>query len=381
MSISPQTLSLFNAIRANNLPAIKAALKTGADLDGVFHEPPHHPRNPLEEAAYVGSAEAVATLLSAGCKIRSEDQILRYAIMGDNLVVLQKILDIVTPQSFTGGTSGKDIPLMLAALRGRLDMCRLLVERGADFKVCFFNGMNLIGHTLARRNPNNSSGQSIVDLVEFLLDSGVPLNEDASLDTSGLIIRMAITFCLNDQKLATEGIATKLCELLINRGADVSAVGATEETAIHLVAKTSPCRQVCPVFDHALIPLLVKSGLGVNTKNNIGRAPLHDAAASDNVFVLKQLIELGANPNALDDCGNTALVWAAKSDNVEAARILLEGGTDPSICNITGRNPESYALEEHECSAVVALLHALRDQKKLEDGVLKAPGDAIKLRL
>ena len=66
---------------------------------------------------------------------------------------------------------------------------------------------------------------------------------------------------------------------------------------------------------------------------------LHMAVASDNIEVIKLLLEAGADIN-LQDADAWTCLWWLKSP--EAARYLLSRGADPSIPGDCGSLPEDW---------------------------------------
>src|SRR5688572_30402212 len=90
------TAKLFNAIRAQDLAAVRAAIAAGADVNAVSP----HGSTPLTAAAYRGSVDLVGTLIRAGADVNKPDH--------------------------------DETPLMSAAGAGNLPVVRWLVEAGAD---------------------------------------------------------------------------------------------------------------------------------------------------------------------------------------------------------------------------------------------------------
>lgn len=95
------------------------------------------------------------------------------------------------------------------------------------------------------------------------------------------------------------------------------------------------------------IEYLVSEGVSVNGKSGYhGGTPLHFAAGSVNVNLMKRLLELGANINEPDiDEGLTPLHWAARN-GLEACEVLVEAGADTTIKSKAEELPEDYADEQ-----------------------------------
>jgi uncharacterized protein len=114
----------------------------------------------------------------------------------------------------------------------------------------------------------------------------------------------------------------KVCDFLINHGADVNAfVDKTNETPLHnALAKAGR-----PYYFY-VVKLLVDKGANVNAKTipgietgafmrdvrTKGETPLHRAAAYANEKTISYLLEHGADKTAKDANGDSPLTWASE---------------------------------------------------------------------
>lgn len=114
----------------------------------------------------------------------------------------------------------------------------------------------------------------------------------------------------------------KVCDFLINNGADVNAhIDKTNETPLHnALAKAGR-----PYFFY-VVKLLVENGANVNAKTldgietgafmrdvrTKGETPLHRAAAYADEKTIKFLIENGADREVKDSHGNSPISWASE---------------------------------------------------------------------
>ena len=78
------------------------------------------------------------------------------------------------------------------------------------------------------------------------------------------------------------------------------------------------------------VQLLLEHGADVNMRALDNSTPLHDAAENGSVEIVRMLLEHGANVGAKDDSGRTPLQGAVKNGSVEVVRLLLEHGADPN---------------------------------------------------
>ena len=58
----------------------------------------------------------------------------------------------------------------------------------------------------------------------------------------------------------------------------------------------------------SVVNRVVEAGIDVNSSNNANQTPLHKAANSGHISIIKTLLKLGANIDAVDKEGNSPLV-------------------------------------------------------------------------
>ena len=85
--------------------------------------------------------------------------------------------------------------------------------------------------------------------------------------------------------------------------------------------------------------ILIEGGADVSALDDDGRTTLHLASQSGHLEVARMLVERDADVSAQDDDGRTTLHLASKSGHLEVARILIEGGADVSAQDEDGRTP------------------------------------------
>jgi hypothetical protein len=188
---------------------IAALLDAGAPID----EPDEHGLSPLQIAVRWGESEvaellrergadpnavtaddrALAATLSgtnetvpAGIALPRLDEMLMLAIGGGHLQALRRLLD--AGARVDGNPGSEEIPLGHACWRGRVEMTRELIQRGAA--LTFRDGGNAIGAALhgSRHCTDPEGGPSMhtideipkapyAEIVRILLDAGAPIPE------------------------------------------------------------------------------------------------------------------------------------------------------------------------------------------------------------
>jgi ankyrin repeat protein len=108
----------------------------------------------------------------------------------------------------------------------------------------------------------------------------------------------------------------------------------------------TPLQLAC-FFGHESMALwLIERGADVNAvaRNDLRIAPIHAAAANDNLTLLAALLRHGAEVNARQQDDFTPLHTAADHGNAVMAQLLLEHGADINAATGDGRTPLDLAL-------------------------------------
>ena len=157
------------------------------------------------------------------------------------------------------------IPIIMAAESGRIEICRFLIQHGANI-----NAANLYGDIALTRAVNNMH----LNVLSLLFDNGAEVEYRASNGKTLL-------------HQAAENDRVPLCEFLLQKGADIEA------------------------------------------KDNDQSTPLMLAAANGSLGTLQFLIEKGADKEVKNKYAYTALVWAVENDKKDVVKYLLEIGCEP----------------------------------------------------
>ncbi|HEY7293215.1 MAG TPA: ankyrin repeat domain-containing protein, partial [Vicinamibacterales bacterium] len=112
---------------------------------------------------------------------------------------------------------------------------------------------------------------------------------------------------------------TKIAELLIGRGADVTALSRNSNGNTPLHAALAGNHKIAA-------GLLLGAGADVNAADGAGWRPLHLAAFNNNLDAMKALIAQGADVHAVNDEGKTPYSLAQEKNQREAAALLKRFG-------------------------------------------------------
>ena len=226
-----------------------------------------------------------------------------------------------------------------AALYGKSDCMRLLLQAGANAKVW----------SRERGTPLHLAAQSgNAQCIQVLLDAGADVNEVIQSYYGNR--QTALDFVVGYDCVAGTGDAECL-NALLNAGAAVNIQN-------HSGGQT-------PLFAAAwhgtptMVQAMVSAGADVNFRDENGQTPLLWAAVQEKSANIRVLINAGADVMARDDHSRTALHLAALSGVSRNIEILVEAGANVNAQTKDGRTPLMFANAagtptEHLITAVTA---------------------------
>jgi ankyrin repeat protein len=286
---------------------------------------------PIHYAAREGHAGVVDALLAAG-------------------------VDVNTPTGGDGST-----PLLVAAINGRFDLARRLIERGADPNLAAENGVAPLYAVInvqwsakaAYPQPTAHRNQQTgyLELMELLLEKGADPNarvnkkvwySEYNFDQSGVDEVGATAFWR-----AAYAADVDAMKLLVRYGADPNIptlrppgrpqTGDAITRPLDDVSGLPPV----PLGGPGVSPILAAAGAGYGegfAANSRRHAP-HGMLAA-----VKYLVEeLGADPNSRDHEGNSVLHNAAARGDNEMILFLVSKGADVMAVNREGQTTADMA--------------------------------------
>jgi ankyrin repeat protein len=222
--------ALMQAVASEHVHIVKLLLQNGADVNAVSNDN----TTALIAASVLGRVDLAATLIEAGADVNAVD-------------------------------SRGHRPVMAAVHSNSTTLVQLLLDHGADISARDNKGGNALfmaaygGH---------------VAMLDLLVKLGLSIKVDSSGTT---LLMMAVS---NEH--------TPAIEWLLQRGADVNAVNAANQTALHYAS-----------MNH-----------------------------SDNVTMIKLLLANDADVHKLNEQHETALYITASRGNIECAKALIAAGAD-----------------------------------------------------
>ncbi|RDH39931.1 MAG: hypothetical protein CFE62_006395, partial [Candidatus Aquirickettsiella gammari] len=142
-----------------------------------------------------------------------------------------------------------------------------------------------------------------------------------------------------------------ILEYLIHQGADLSATDNIGDSTLDKAIKASHL--------HVVKYLINEQGLDVNTPNRLsGQIPLHLAATSGRLEIIKYLISQGADLSAADNIGDSTMDKTIKAGHLHVVKYLInEQGLDVNTPNrLSGQIPLHLAADSGRLDIIRYLL-------------------------
>jgi len=245
-------------------------------------------------------------------------------------------------------------PLMIAALFGRTEAAKALIEAGAKLNLKNKDGSTALMNAAFFCHP---------EIVQALLDKGADKNITNNTGSTAL---QAVTVPLPLVQLIYSGVNETVFKPA-GMPLDMERIKATRPQIAQMLggnggAVAGNGGQAMDIFN-ALKPgneealkKLITSGADLNVKGPLG-TPLIVSAIYGNTASAKLLINGGADVNAPAPDGNTALHSAAFFCHPEIVKALLAKGANVNARNAKGETPlSSFALPWPKAQGIYQLV-------------------------
>ena len=293
---------------------------------------------PLFDAIRKDDVHAVEAMLKAGADANSRDDLGATPLMHASLYASERCMKILADKGADVNAAAKGGSTALMWATGEPNKIRFLLARGAD------------------RSAKNKMGMTALDLA-LLRDGGEPAAK--LLARPGQVLRRSEAYRAEKPEMPLfEGDGAALEELQAHgwnlglmRQVGVTPLwfaamrGSGELVGRLLDAGADPNKRVQyvtlalpPVGLAAYsgnlrsVQVLIEKGADVNAKGSGGHTPLMLAAAAPDgpsKAVIELLLSRGADPNLSDEEGYTALDWALLQGDNEVTALLRQRGAQP----------------------------------------------------
>lgn len=315
---------LHYAAKGGHTAAVEFLLKKGADITAQAT----NDGNALHIAICHGHTDVATLLMSQGaasdtiarapCDILDNEIPLHTASRVGNVAVVRLLLDHGIP--ITAKTRKSETPLHIAAKKGHEPIAALLLERGAEVDI--------------RVDDDEGDG-----------------GERYSVPVSATPLMIVSVCCCEIAEEGRDPIV--LIRLLLEHGADATAVDIEGNTALHYAAgngprSTSDPRVPSPAIEavhRAAIELLISGGCYVDAPNAPVATPLRWAVSFHEETMVKVLLENGADAKTRDNMQRTMLHEVFEFNSglemsnpklVTIVEMLIAHGVDPNAVDKMG---------------------------------------------
>ena len=234
--------------------------------------------------------------------------------------------------------------LLYAVFNNDEKKARRLILQGANVNITSLDGVSLISVAMAQGNigivkavletpqlkeirQKNEEEALILaarygqkDFLMELIKKGVDVNAENTYNETALFE-------------AIRGKNKEIAEILIKHGADVNVSSLAEDTPLSTAVRAHP----------EIVNALLDEGANINEPNSDGVTPVLEAVRSNNLDLVKRMIDRGANIRATDEAGSNALHYITE-DNPELAKFLIEKGLHMDARGDFGETPLMHAM-------------------------------------
>lgn len=236
-----------------------------------------------------------------------------------------------------------------------IDICKKLLEKGANINVKNNNGVTPIMYAIQMNNSKifeylvvyptinvniiDTHGGTILhymiryttyNMIEYALKNVVGLNLEIKHYVEGTALQYAVKMEL-----------IKIIELLIKFNADINVRDGEYKS---LLMKTIINKS------YIISKILIKAKCDINAMDSKNNTALYYSAFDGDLDIMRELLRSDANPNIRGEQLLTPLMIACINDNKDIATLLLKYKAKKDILCIKGRNAKSYASENKNLS-------------------------------
>lgn len=226
-----------------------------------------------------------------------------------------------SPDLVNGRTRGMT-PLHDAAIKGQLAVARFLLDYNADVNA-------RISSPVANDGRDQQTALHLAAeaghkaMAELLLERGALINSTDKYGRTALFLAVANGY---------QAVARSL----ISHGADVQLPNfQSAASPLHIAAQSD---------NLAMVRLLLESKADINSADSSGMTPLMSAVTGNRLEIAEFLIARGADVQAKAKGGGTALTISVQQSPPPITEALLNAGADPNVLGIADRQRGNQRL-------------------------------------
>jgi len=175
---------------------------------------------------------------------------------------------------------------------------------------------------------HHASIKNFTGIAEILIKRGANISARDSAGETPLHLALAMYGACEDRHQPALAVA----DFPIGNGADLNSVDNNKDTALHQTLSNNRC------FTDT-VRLFLTKGAEINVKNKDGITPLHLACQCFGTENAEMVLNKGASIEARDNEGRTPLHYAASEGNGEIIGFLLFNGANVHVTDNGGETP------------------------------------------
>lgn len=196
------------------------------------------------------------------------------------------------PERAQGRDGFRSVPLRVAAAEGRLKICRILLENGADPNDYRF-GSSPWHHSAGGPIPIICETMQHPQIVRLLLDAGAICTRPVEVRGGATgILPVSFESATTMHYAAAAGV-TASAQLIFARGVDIDAADADGLTPLHVAVKWG---------HQGMAEFLLKNGANPSVRDRKGRTPLDMAKHTNGARELSDLLHRALNQPIHNSC-------------------------------------------------------------------------------
>jgi len=241
----------------------------------------------LQLATALGETTIVDQLIALGANITVVDQYgwlpLHYAAEQGHVDLIERLR---TPEIINSPENNGNTPILMAAIRGHLQVVKKLCQLRADVTQTTTDGYSLLHCATVSTNSG---------LIRYLVvKKGFDVNENENDDGETCLTLAA------DAETGISSVDNRIRDQLLTTLLSLDTIEVDKPEGTH---NTTALMKVSKVGDTQSVRLLVDEGANVNAIDNDGHNPLHYAVSTLQVDTVKLLLYLGADPTVTNNKG------------------------------------------------------------------------------
>ncbi|XP_035826192.1 ankyrin-3 [Aplysia californica] len=225
--------------------------------------------------------------------------------------------------------------LQLAVCCGALEICVMLIQKGANVNQADANGNSLL---------NMACWRGFAEVAQLLVDSGAELDTQNELGNTSLNVcalkgfekiakillkagcdaNLANKKGLNPLHTVCQAGCLPVVESLLSSGADLDWIDFSHRTPLMMAAEAGHV---------SVVTALLQAGCKVDCQSRQGHTAALEAAATGNVDVLTELVRFRANLDLGTTKGLTPLLAAISQEHSDIAELLVRSGCDVNLAD------------------------------------------------